>query len=99
MIAVAIVIGVDSCRDKRNGGEEDEIYAAKDYATAVFEETMPDDYVIVKAKGNVGEERKDNIYEITLTYTVGEDGEELSHWYKIAVEKDSCTVLEDKSVN
>ena len=96
MVAIIIVIGVDSCRDKRKGASEDEIFVAKDYATAVFEDTMPEDCTIVSAKGSTGEDRKDNIYEITLTYTIGEDDEKLSHWYKISVEESGCTLLEEK---
>ena len=96
MVAIAIVVGVDSCRDKSKGESEDDIYKAKDYAVSVFEDTMPEDYTIVTAKGSVGEERKDSIYEITLTYTVGDADEKLSHWYKVSVEEEGCTVLEEK---
>lgn len=99
MVAIIIVIGVDSCRDKKKGISDDEIFVAKDYATSVFEDTMPDDCTLVSAKGSTGEDRKDNIYEITLTYTMGDEGEKKSHWYKISVEVDSCTVLEDAPVD
>lgn len=98
MIVVALVIGVDSCRDKRSGNSDDEIYVAKDYATAVFEDTMPEEYTIVSAKGSIGEARKDSVYEITLTYTIGDEEEKHSQWYKVSVEKDGCTILEEKTV-
>ena len=97
MIVIVLVIGVDSCRNKRSGSSDDEIYVAKDYATAAFEDTMPEDYVIVSAKGSTGESRKDSIYEITLTYTIGEEDEKHSQWYKVSVEKEGCTILEEKS--
>lgn len=96
MVAIIIVIGVDSCRDKRKGTSNDEIFVAKDYATAIFEATMSGDYTLVSAKGSTGEDRKDNIYEITLTYTIGDEEEKHSHWYKIAVEESDCTLLEEK---
>ena len=96
MLAIAFVVGVDSCRHKGESSSNDEIYKAKDCAVAAFEDTMPEEYTIVTAKGNVGEDRKDSIYEITLTYTIGEDDEHFSYWYKISVEENDCTILEEK---
>ena len=98
LVIVCIVIGVDCCSDKRSDKSEDDIYVARDYAMSVFEDTMPDDYTIVKAKGTVGDIVKDSIYEITFTYTIGDDDEEFSHRYTVSVEEDECTILEEESV-
>ena len=96
VLALVFVIGLESCRDKRVGESEDDIFKAKDYAMSVFEDTMPENYTIVAAKGSVGEKRKDSIYEITFTYTIGEDDEKFSHWYKVSVEESGCVILEDE---
>ena len=97
MLVMILVIGVDSCRHKEKGVSNEDIYKAKDYAVSVFEDTMPKDYTLVNAKGSVGEERKDSIYEITLTYTIGDGDEKFSHWYKVDVQESGCTMLEEKA--
>ena len=99
MVAIAIVVGVDSCRHRGESSSNEEIYRAKDWAVAAFEDSMPEDYTIVSAKGSVGEERKDSIYEITLTYTTGDDDERFSYWYKISVEEEDCTILEEAAID
>lgn len=98
LVAIILVVGVDSCRDKRNDTSNDDIYKAKDYAIALFEDTMPENYTIVNAKGSTGDERKDAVYEITLTYTIDDEDEKFSQWYKISVEEEGCTLLEENGV-
>ena len=56
---------------------------------------MPDDYVIVSARSSIGQDASDNVYAITLTYTIGEDKEEYSYGYKISVDGTEFAILEE----
>lgn len=74
---------------------EEDIYKAQEYAVSVFGETKPDDYVIVAARMSVGHDASDNVYDITLTYTIGEDKKEYSYGYKISVNGTEFAILEE----
>lgn len=96
-IAIVLIIAVDSCSDKRSGDSEEAIYKAKDYAISVFHDTMPENYTIIKAKGKVLDKKKDNIFEITLTYTIDDDDKQFAHCYTVSVDGESFSILEDYS--
>lgn len=88
-------IGYQKANDRLIDEPEEDIYKAKEYAVSVFNDTMPDDYVIVSARSSIGQDASDNVYAITLTYTIGEDKEEYSYGYKISVDGTEFAILEE----
>ena len=96
LLAIALcVIPLFACVGKPMEESSEDIYKARDYAVSVFRDTMPKDYIIVNAQSSVGDVVDDDIYYITLIYTIGEAGKQFSHRYKICVDGLTFTILEE----
>ena len=94
-LALSCVLALAGCKNKPMKETEEDINKAKDFAVSVFNDTMPDDYVIVSARSSIGQDASDNVYAITLTYTIGEDKKEYSYGYKISVDGTEFAILEE----
>ena len=95
LLLLVYLLALAGCNNKPMDEPEEDIYKAKEYAVSVFNDTMPDDYVIVAARSSIGQDASDNVYDITLTYTIGENEEEYSYGYKINVDGTDFSVLEE----
>ena len=95
LLLLVCLLALAGCNNKPMDEPEEDIYKAKEYAVSVFNDTMPDDYVIVAVRSGIGQDTSDNVYDITLTYTIGEDEEEYSYGYKIKVDGTDFSVLEE----
>ena len=95
LLALSCVLALAGCKNKPLDEPEEDIYRAKEYAVSVFNDTMPDDYVVIAARSSIGQDASDNVYDIILTYTIGKDEEEYSYGYKISVDGTDFSVLEE----
>lgn len=94
-LALSCVFALTGCNSKPMDETEEDINKAKDFAVSVFHDTMPKDYTIVASRSSIGQDASDNIYDITLTYTMGDDKKEYSYGYKISVDGTEFSILEE----
>ena len=95
LLALSCVFALAGCKYKPVDEPEGDIFRARDYAVSVFNDTMPDDYVIVGILSSIGQNGSANVYDIKLTYTIGGDQEEYSYGYKISVDGTIFSILEE----
>ena len=95
LAVILYVIPLAACVVKPMEESDEDIYKARDYAVSFFRDTMPEEYIIISSKGSVGNVVDDDIYYITLTYTVGDDEEQFSCRYKISLEGTTFSILEE----
>lgn len=95
LVPILFISSLVACKNKPMEEPDEDIYKAKDYAMSVFHDTMPEEYTVVNANSSVGDVKDDDIYYITLTYTIGNAEERFSHRYKICVEGSIFTILEE----
>lgn len=95
LLALSCALILTGCKNKPIDETKENIYRARDYAISVFNDTMPEDYVIVSVRSTVGEKVDDAVYDITLTYTIGEAKDEYSYGYEICVDGTEFSVLKE----
>ena len=95
LLLLVCLLALAGCNNKPMDEPEEDIYKAKEYAVSVFNDTMPDDYVIVATRSSIRQDASDNVYEIIITYTIGSEDKEYSYGYKISVDGTDFSVLEE----
>lgn len=95
LLLLVCLLALAGCNNKPMDEPEEDINKAKDFAVSVFHDTMPKDYTIVASRSSIGQDSSDNVYDITLTYTIGEDKEEYSYGYKVSVDGTEFAILDE----